>query len=144
MNQRCVVGVVLGLVALGGPVVAEEPCASLDALSWLEGEWATDEGPRMFRERWTRVTPDTVEGEGTGESLRLVAMSGGVFYLAKVPHNELPVAFKAVSCGDGYAVFENMAHDFPKRLVYRLADGRLRVRVSDGAEWGFDLDFARR
>jgi hypothetical protein len=78
------------------------------------------------------------------EELRLVEMDGGVFYVAKVSHNELPVAFRLVECGADRLVFANPAHDFPRRLEYdRQADGRLSVRVSDGASQGFTLVFVR-
>ena len=76
--------------------------------------------------------------------LRLVEMAGGVFYISKVTHNELPVAFRLNECADGRFVFDNPAHDFPRRLEYLLApDGRLTVNVSDGGEKGFSLNFAR-
>ena len=77
------------------------------------------------------------------ESLRLVEMSGEVFYVAKVGHNDLPIAFKLTSGSDDRAVFENPQHDFPKRLEYRLTEGRLVVTVSDGGTRGFTLDFTR-
>jgi hypothetical protein len=80
----------------------------------------------------------------SAEDLRLLAMGGGVFYVSKVTHNELPVAFRLTSCTDGFFVFENAAHDFPRRLEYRLgADGALTVNESDGAERGFQHEFRR-
>ena len=81
----------------------------------------------------------------SAEDLRLVAMGGSVFYLAKVTHNELPIPFRLIECGDDRLVFANPAHDFPRRLEYgRQPDGRLHVRVSDGADKGFTLDFGRQ
>lgn len=128
----------------------------LDNLEWLLGTWRTTGASRVSEEQWTRITPDTWEGTGrtldsaTGrvlgvESLRLVHMSGEVFYLAKVDHNELPVAFRLTRSGPGQAVFENRSHDFPKVLDYRVAGGdSISVRVSDGADKGFTLDFVRQ
>jgi hypothetical protein len=41
-------------------------------------------------------------------------------------------------------VFENPAHDFPRRLEYRHdADGRMVVTVSDRKDKGFTLNFER-
>jgi hypothetical protein len=128
----------------------------LDSLDWLLGRWQTAAAPRVTEEHWTRITPDTWEGSGrtlepsTGkvlgeESLRLVGMSGGVFYLAKVSHNELPVAFRLTRSGPGRAIFENPSHDFPRKLEYELqAPDSLSVQVSDGAGKGFTLEFVRR
>ena len=81
----------------------------------------------------------------SSESLRIVEMSGEVFYLAKVGENDLPVAFKLTDCSETHAVFENAGHDFPRRLEYRLTgEERMIVRVSDGAENGFEMKFTRR
>lgn len=130
-------------------------CGSLDGLRWLLGDWATDGTTRTFHESWTGVGNGTFEGVGferataddrivSLESLRLVQMSGGVFYVAKVAHNDLPVAFRLTECADGRYVFDNPAHDFPRRLEYRQnAMNALTVRVSDGAEKGFTLEFRR-
>lgn len=71
-------------------------------------------------------------------------MSGGVFYVSKVSHNELPVAFRLTTCTDGRFVFDNPQHDFPRRLDYRrVGADRLTVHVSDGGEKGFTLEFER-
>jgi hypothetical protein len=136
------------------PALAGE-CRTLGSLEWLLGEWVADGAKSTFRESWTARGPQTWEGRGvetskadpakaSGEALRLVEMADGVFYLSKVTHNELPVAFRLSECANGHFVFVNPSHDFPKRLDYvREGEDRLKVRVSDGAEQGFTLDFAR-
>ena len=125
-------------------------------MKWLLGDWLAAGDKAIWRETWTEISPDTWEGRGievakaasgkqSVEDLRLVAMGGSVFYLAKVTHNELPIPFRLVECGDDRLVFSNPAHDFPRRLEYgRQPDGRLRVRASDGADKGFTLDFGRQ
>ena len=71
-------------------------------------------------------------------------MGDGVFYIAKVGHNDLPVAFRLSECEAGRFAFVNAGHDFPRRLDYvRQGNDRLSVRVSDGGDKGFTLDFAR-
>ncbi len=129
------------------------PCRSLTALEGLVGVWESRSGDQLFRERWTQVSEDTFEGQGeaytenapqSSESLRLLSMSNQVFYLAKVNHNPLPVAFVLSSCAANTFVFENSGHDFPKQITYRLTgDAQLSVRVSDGKDKGFTLDFIR-
>ena len=59
----------------------------------------------------------TAEGKTSREHLRLVYMGDGVFYIPKVAHNELPIAFRQTSeAGAMPVVFENPAHDFPDLL----------------------------
>lgn len=142
-------------LALGSAEASAASCNSLASLRWLLGDWVADGGKTSFHESWTEVAPQTFEGAGIeranpdgsikgGEALRLVEMAGGVYYLSKVAHNELPVAFRLNECADGRFVFDNPAHDFPRRLEYVLApDGRLKVHVSDGGERGFSLIFGR-
>lgn len=154
MTHRTGPALALLLAAFANPVAASE-CGSLASIDWLLGEWFAGNGNTTWRESWTPVGPRTWEGHAIetsmaepgrqgSEDLRMVEMGGSVFYLAKVAHNELPVPFRLVECGGDRLVFENPSHDFPRRLDYeRSQDGRLHVRVSDGAEKGFTLDFAR-
>jgi uncharacterized protein (TIGR02246 family) len=142
------------LAACAGSAGAAD-CRSLASLDWLQGEWLADGKKSTWRESWTAIAPTTWEGRGvetskadparsSAEELRLVEMGDGVFYVAKVAHNELPVAFRLVECGPTRLVFANPGHDFPKQLEYeRQADGRLRVNIGDGAGEGFTLDFVR-
>lgn len=144
------------LLVVVAEAAAAAPCSSLDPLRWLLGDWLADGQKNTWRETWVEVSPRNWEGWGietpksdpdkaSAEELRLVEMGGGVFYVAKVSHNELPIAFRLVECGEGRLVFANPAHDFPRRLDYeRQSDGRLHVRVSDGAGKGFMLDFSRQ
>lgn len=112
-------------------------CSSLQDARWREVSTATFEGSGVTTARADGAILD-------GEELRLVAMAGAVFYIAKVAHNAYPVAFRMTVCEAGRLVFENPTHDFPRRLEYtRRADGGLDVSVGDGAKRGFKLRFRR-
>jgi len=136
------------------PAFAGE-CRTLDSLSWLLGDWVAQGEKSTTRESWSARSTRTWEGKGVqtsravpananAEDLRLVEMADGVFYIAKVAHNEMPVAFRLAECADNRFSFVNPAHDFPRRLDYtRQGDDRLLVRVSDGADQGFTLEFVR-
>jgi hypothetical protein len=139
--------------ALSCAAAHSEGCSSLQAADWLVGEWRGARGEDQIVERWQKVSAETFEGQGTtrragkvveAETLRLVAMAQRVFYVAKVVHNELPVAFALTQCDGQRLVFENPAHDFPKKLEYQLtAADSLSVRVSAG-ERAFTLSFKRQ
>ena len=134
---------------------APSSCGSLDEVRWLLGDWRSEDGEKLTFESWQQVSQKTFEGDGivrsktdnhvlSSESLRLVEMSGAVFYLAKVAHNQYAVAFKLTSCSDDTLVFENPKHDFPRRLEYqRHGTNRIVVEVSDGAAKGFQITFVR-
>ncbi len=153
--RKTAMNLLAAILALSGLPAAAGECRSLDSLDWLLGEWVADGAKSTFRESWAALGPRTWEGTGvetskadpartSGEVLRLVEMADGVFYLSKVTHNELPVAFRLSECAEGRYAFVNATHDFPKRLDYvREGEDRLKVRVSDGANQGFTLVFAR-
>jgi len=145
----------MAAVALPLPVHAADVagCNSLDTARWILGKWVADDGEDSVIEEWRSLGSGTFEGSGrtvsrktgavvSSESLRLVAMSSAVYYIAKVSHNAYPVAFSLTACPAGRLVFENPGHDFPKRIVYSMQpDDSINVEVSDGRDQGFTLRF---
>jgi hypothetical protein len=139
--------------ALMSPLAGAADCGSLEALRWLVGNWTAQGEKTSFHESWAALGPHTFEGMGVerstadgsvqgSEALRLVEMAGGVYYVSKVTHNDLPVAFRLSECAGGRYVFVNPEHDFPRRIEYvRGTDGRLSVHVTDGSKKGFTLEF---
>ncbi len=150
---RIAAGLVATLLSAAVPAAQSTGCATLAPVDWLLGTWSSTNGKDRVTEEWRRVSEATFEGEGVtyalddgarkgSESLRLVAMGPAVFYLAKVAHNNYPVAFALTACAAGRLVFENPAHDFPRRLEYTFAPpDRMTVHVSDGAAKGYTLEF---
>ena len=127
----------------------------LHLLNPLVGEWQAQTKNSVVSESWRKISEQSFEGLGkthdtTGtlkdsEELRLVQMQGAVFYLAKVKHNPLPVAFALTSCLNNRFRFENKDHDFPKQLDYQLISAEvLQVDISDGAGKGFRLSFHKQ
>ena len=145
------------LAAVAAPLQANAAdaaaCDSLDTARWILGMWVADHGENRVTEEWRSLGSETLEGSGrtvsrktgamvSSESLRLVAMSSSVYYIARVSGNAYPVAFAMTSCPAGQLVFENPGHDFPKRIVYSLQpDDSISVEVSDGRDQGFTLRF---
>lgn len=134
------------------PVLAK---CELSSLTPLVGLWQAQTKKSVVSEYWRQVSELSFEGLGQthdmsgvlkdSEELRLVQMQGTVFYLAKVKHNPLPVAFALISCQNNQFRFENKNHDFPKQLDYQLLSAdSLKVDVSDGAGQGFRLNFNRQ
>lgn len=122
-------------------------------MSWVLGSWESTNKEPLITESWVQVSDMTFEGVGetysegkikNTESLRIVEMSKAFFYIAKVDQNSSPVAFKLIQCEHGNAVFENLSHDFPKRIEYKLIEkDNMVVIVSDGKAKGFTIDFVR-
>ncbi len=137
---------------LCGSVLADS-CDSLDDIDWLMGRWDARSEERLTSEHWKRVSEASAEVSGRvfvlphfeqtfEESIRVTAMAGEVFYLAKVSHNPYPVPFKLTDCSSGTAIFENPTHDFPSRIAYhQLNDHKARADVSGPDGKGFSISF---
>jgi len=124
------------LLLLAVPVFAADP--KLDDLAWIAGHW----GAGNVEELWLAPKGDlmlgmsrTIRKNGTAafEFLRIAKTEDGIAYIAQ-PGGRPPTAFKLVESTPNRAVFANPEHDFPKRIVYELRDGKLCARVDDGKD----------
>lgn len=119
-----------------GPAVE----ASLGDLAWIAGRWEGLWSGTIMEEIWTDPKGGLIlglhrdvssSGRATFEYLRIVEDDSGIAYLAS-PMGRQPTRFPLVEVDAvGYrAVFENPAHDFPRRITYWLGkDGKLHARV---------------
>jgi len=113
--------------------------SQLEQLKWLAGCWASESGEPGSGEQWSLLAGGTMLGMGRTirkgktvehEFLQIrLNEEGKVVYIA-LPSRQKETTFIASSIGEGTATFENMAHDFPQRILYRaLPDDRLVVRI---------------
>ncbi|MDK1286522.1 DUF6265 family protein [Pseudoalteromonas umbrosa] len=145
----------IAICAVFNTQVQANTCDSLASLTWLIGDWSSKNSKLKINESWKKISNKTFEGSGytfsikknktvSAETLRLVEMSGEIFYVAKVASNSLPVAFKLTSCTAETAVFENFEHDFPKQLTYQLkSENQITVAVTGENDKGFSIKFTR-
>jgi hypothetical protein len=137
---------VLVLVAAATPCVAQaqQPEQPLAALGFMAGCWRGDAGvDRSIEEQWTAADSDVMLAttryldDNTGrtrawEFSRIVADSAGITLLP-APLGTAEGRFRMTPSPAGEARFEDPAHDFPKRIIYRLLDERtLAVRIDGG------------
>lgn len=130
---------------------AAEP-SKLAALDWITGAWMAQDGENTIEERWLGPYGDLMLGvsltanNGSAvafEYLRIEAKDGAITYLAQ-PGGRPPTAFKLVKHEPGLAVFENLEHDFPQRIIYRLIDkDHLTARVESAGGEGMDFAYTR-
>jgi len=137
------------------PQVHARGCGTVESLKWLVGDWHSENGTLKINESWQKISAKTFEGYGStysieknkvvsSETLRLVEMSGEIFYIAKVASNKLPITFKLTSCTANSVIFENSAHDFPQRISYQLKNEQsMIVFVSGEKNKGFSIKFNR-
>lgn len=126
-------------------------------LAWLSGCWEMKSESRglQITEVWMKPAGGTMVGAGRTikngkavdyEFLRIVEEADGIFYIAKPTANKHETKFKLTRASAGELVFENPAHDFPQRIIYKRSGNRLNARVEgtvDGKARGIDFPYAR-
>ena len=125
------------LFAFALPLFAADPAVS--DLAWMAGHW----GDGKVEEFWLAPKGEVMLGLGRTlrsngkvgfEFLRIARLDDGtIAYLAQ-PGGRPPTAFRLVESKPGRVVFANPEHDFPKRIVYELREGKLCARTDDGKD----------
>lgn len=143
----------LTLVITVSPAHAQQP--SFDAIAWWEGCWErTSSGNRRRVERWHALKDNEMKGgsrsfadtvETGGERLRVTMVDGKLVYHAH-PSNQSAQRFTATAVSAAEVTFENLAHDFPQRIIYtkRGADSLLARIEGDRAGRQQPVTFAFR
>lgn len=119
---------------------------------FLQGSWKM-ENKEIF-EHWDKLNENSLKGFSysvkngqiiVSEYLDISRTENEVFYTATVLNQNQGegITFKLVEADNTYT-FENLHHDFPKRIVYqKLSDAEVFVQVSDGQERGFSYRMKR-
>ena len=136
--------------------LAQSTNPAVNDLAWLAGCWESNRNGREINEQWMKPSGGVMLGMG-----RTVAnggvreyeftqirqeKDGTIYYVAK-PSGQAEASFKLVKLQNKEAVFENLEHDFPQRIIYRLeTDGSLLARVEGtvkGQTRGIDYAYQR-
>jgi catechol 2,3-dioxygenase-like lactoylglutathione lyase family enzyme len=132
----------------GLPMICAGP-GPLSKLLFLHGAWRAEHDGTVQEEVWTAATHDTMYGQNRTtrgddlvdfELLRIVGRGEDVYYEAR-PRGGKATAFKLVAGDSQSATFANPEHDFPKRIRYWLAEGRLHAAIDDGRDDGRRVEF---
>lgn len=138
----------LFLLVLALPLAA---APKLEDLSWMTGHWSATVDGWVMEEVWLAPSGGIMLGmhrdvkgiRSTFEFIRIAQSGGGVVYLAQ-PGGRPATSFPLIEVTSTRAVFENPQHDFPKRIIYTLADGRLCARVEGDGEKAQEWCWTRR
>lgn len=125
--------------------------ADIQSLAWLTGCWAQEGAEPGTVEMWMKPAGGAMLGmsrtvrkgvTATHEFMQIRSEAQALVFIAQ-PSNQPTATFTAVRVVDREIVFENPAHDFPQRVIYRLkAPGVLAARIEgmrDGKLRGIDF-----
>lgn len=127
--------------------------APIDRLAWLGGCWASTTGEPGSGEQWLAPAGGSMLGVGRTvkngktseyEFLHIRADDEGKLLYIALPSGQKQATFteKAGDKGDDKAadgnqiVFENLQHDFPQRVIYRLENPQKLLARIEGMRGG--------
>ena len=131
----------------------ENPGKAFKKLYALEGTWKMSSKRAVVFEEWKKLNKNHLQGRSyrlrnndtvVSEIISLTNTKNGIIYTSVVEdqNQKQPIAFKMTKGEDNMFVFENQAHDFPKRIVYRFVTAdSLHAFIDDGTEAGKKQNF---
>lgn len=145
MRRMALAGLTLAAAAAPSGARTQQAERPLAALAFMAGCWRGDAGvDRSIEEQWTaadsdvmlattRYLDDNTRRTRGWEFSRIVADSAGIT-LFPAPLGTVQGRFRMAPSPAGEARFEDPAHDFPKRIIYRRLDERTLQVHLDGGE----------
>lgn len=127
---------ILALSALASAAQAD-PADDIARLGWMAGSWIHEQDGVVTRETWLAPLGGVMAGAAQTNApgkrpfvshYKITPEPAGATLTAYLP-GQPPTPFVLVPGKDGEAVFENKAHDFPQRVVFRRCDGGLCART---------------
>jgi hypothetical protein len=117
-------------------MLASGPAVPAPDLSWLGGYWLSCEGGREVSETWSDPRNGvmvgsslTVAGEQTSWEQMRIESRDGVLHFVADPRGQDEADFLMVATSGQQVAFENLQHDFPQRVIYRLETDGLTARI---------------
>jgi hypothetical protein len=136
--------VLTGVVTTGVPPPVRADANPATALAWLAGCWASEGGETGSGEQWMPPAGGTLLGTSrtvvkgrtvAHEFMQIREVEPGRLAFIANPSGQAQATFPVKSLGEREVVFENPAHDFPQRVIYRLdAAGVLRARIEGAVD----------
>lgn len=113
------------------------PADDVAKLTWMAGSWIHEKDGVVTRETWLPPLEGAMAGAGQTNApgkrpfishYKITAEPAGATFTAYLP-GQPPTPFVLLPGPDGEAVFENKAHDFPQRIIFRRCDDTLCARI---------------
>ncbi len=143
------------LVTSSSATAVRSSSSPIEQVAWLAGCWQRTNGNLTVEEQWMRPRGGTmlgmgrtVRGDSTVEWEHLrIAPDGDTLVYHAIPSGQEPAEFRAISVSAEAVTFEDKAHDFPQRVIYRRAGvDSLHARVEGvlrGQPRGIDFRYQR-
>lgn len=120
----------------------------LQQVAWMVGSWEMRQPEGILTETWKAASDTEMIGTSVlvsekaellfSEKMRIVSRGNELWYITAVANqnagNEVGFQFKTVNSGE--IIFENTAHDFPQRIIYKQKTDRIMYARIEGDNEG--------
>ncbi len=148
---------VMAIFVFSTAAFGQEVKPTVESLSWISGCWEQNDAvkKRFGSEQWMKPSGGSMIGMSRTvrngktvafEFLRIMQDDTGINYISKPSQNKEETAFKLIKSSPNEVTFENPAHDFPQRIIYRLDGGNLFARIegnNNGKAMGIDFPMTK-
>jgi hypothetical protein len=125
MRRQTIVASVIAILAVAPAIAAQN--GPLARANWLAGCWELRAPNRVTLEMWMPALGDmmlgasrTTVGAMTSEYEQLrLSVNGNRLVYTSIPSRQKEASFPSIEVTDTTLIFENTAHDFPQRIIYR-------------------------
>lgn len=133
-----ILGLMVSFAACSPELQAREE-GTLADLSWLSGCWAGVGGEIGSVEQWMTPAGGTMLGMSRTvrdsqtvayEYMQIRQSDDGRIEYTALPSGQPAATFAMVGLSESEVIFENLEHDFPQRIIYRLQkDGNIEASI---------------
>ena len=134
----------MALIALMALGLDQASKPRIEALEWMSGCWTLASTQATIDEQWMRPAGGTMLGMSRTvrggktteyEFLQIRETTNGLEYVAK-PLGQTEATFPVKTIEASAVVFENLAHDFPQRIIYRKTGENTATARIEGTRSG--------
>lgn len=144
--------IIVAVLLASAAVPAQE--GSVADLSWMSGCWRQDAEGRLVDEMWMAPAGDALigmsrtvsQGRAVAHEFMQIRRDGQRLVFIARPSGQAEATFTLLKMGPREVRFENPAHDFPQRVIYRRKSDDVLIGRIEGTENGHarGVDFPMR
>jgi hypothetical protein len=127
------------LIVVAMAATSQPAAHAITDVAWISGCWEMRRNNRHVVEQWTApeggtmmgVSRTVVNGKTTEWEFLIIRQGASALEYVARPSGQPEAIFTATRVSAAEVVFENPAHDFPKKILYRR-DGTTLTAAIDG------------
>lgn len=141
MTRMRILSLLTVAILTNSTIMGQDLLIGISNFAWLSGCWESSDRSRslLISEQWMKPAGTSILGMGRTvkdgrttdhEFMRIEVRGSDYYFVAQPKANSAETAFKMRSMQPTAVVFENLEHDFPQRVMYRLEKpGSLTARI---------------